>query len=123
LVVGGQTLAQFSMQPIPSLIHFDAMILFFLVIFRHFVIYILNKFCHKFIVLFLKKNLQKIGHICLKHERVLKIFLISSFEYHQIWLNTLMDFAQANIKKFKKKKKKSRSLWFFWFFFYDLSLV
>jgi hypothetical protein len=34
--IGDQTLAQFSMKPIPSLIHFDAMILFFLVIFAPF---------------------------------------------------------------------------------------
>jgi len=42
----------------------------------------------------LKKTCQKTKkncHTCLQYERVLKIFLLSYSEFHQTWLNILMD--------------------------------
>jgi hypothetical protein len=51
-----------------------------------------------------KKNL-KIHHNCLQHERVLKIFVLSNFECHQICVNVLMDHCHlSNITKLKKKQ-------------------
>jgi hypothetical protein len=44
----------------------------------------------------------KTNHNCLQHERVLKIFLLSYFDYCQDWLNILMDDHQlSNITKLK----------------------
>jgi hypothetical protein len=49
-----------------------------------------------------KKNL-KIHHNCLQHERVLKIYVLSNFECHQICVNVLMDDCHlSNIAKLKK---------------------
>jgi hypothetical protein len=59
----------------------------------------------------LKKSPQNIkffakNHNCLRHERVLKIFLLSYFEYHQFWLNVLMDDHHlSNIAKYYFLKK------------------
>ncbi len=55
-------------------------------------------FCHTYFVL---KNRQKTKflfknhHDCLQFERMLKIFLLPCFEYHQIWLNILWTMATS----------------------------
>jgi hypothetical protein len=41
---------------------------------------------------------------------VLKDFLVSYLQYHQIWLNALMDDPHlTNITKFKRKKKEKKN--------------
>ncbi len=69
-------------------------------------------YCHKFSVSREKKKLvEKITqncHNCLQHESVLKIFLLSYFEYRQIWLNiTLDDLATWATSQIWKKKNFS----------------
>jgi hypothetical protein len=42
---------------------------------------------------------------CLPNERMqLKIFLLSYFEYHQVWLNMFMD--DGHLSKIEKNKKE-----------------
>ncbi len=51
--------------------------------------------------------MQKTATTAHNMKRVLKIFLLSYFEYCQIWLNIHMDDCHlSNITKLKKKKKK-----------------
>ncbi len=45
----------------------------------------------KFAIFWIKKKILKICHNFLQCKRVLKIFVLSSFEYHQICQNTVMD--------------------------------
>jgi hypothetical protein len=55
-----------------------------------------------------KKKILKIHHNCLQHERVLKIFVLSNFECHQICVNVLMDDCHfSNITKLKKNNTAS----------------
>ncbi len=50
------------------------------------------------------KEIAKSCHNCVQYESVLKIFLLSYFEYHQICLNIFMDDHHlSNITKLKKK--------------------
>jgi hypothetical protein len=56
-----------------------------------------------------KLSIAKNCHNCLQYERVLQIFLLSSFEYHQIWLNILVNYPHlSNITKLKKKTPGER---------------
>jgi hypothetical protein len=53
---------------------------------------------------FLNIKIAKNFHNCLRYENMLKIFLLTYFEYDQIWLNMLMDhFHLSNITKLKNK--------------------
>jgi len=55
-----------------------------------------------------KKKILKIHHNCLQHERVLKNFVLSNFECHQICVNVLMDDCHLrNITKLKKTNTAS----------------
>jgi hypothetical protein len=49
----------------------------------------------------------KITLASLQHERMLKIFLFSYFEYHQIWLNILMDEQNGRTHVQEDKKEPS----------------
>ncbi len=57
-----------------------------------------------------KENWKKITKNCqnyLQHERMLKNFLLSYFEYCQIWLSILMDDCHlSNVTKLGEFKKK-----------------
>jgi hypothetical protein len=49
-------------------------------------------------------KIAKSCHNCLQYESMLKIFLLSYFEYREIWLNMLMDHCHlSNITKLKNK--------------------
>jgi hypothetical protein len=53
-------------------------------------------------------KVTKSDYNCLKYESVLQIFLLSYFEYWQIWLNILMDdFIEQHDKIEMKGKKKN----------------
>jgi hypothetical protein len=56
-----------------------------------------------------KKKLQNLPQTCIQQEMVLKMFLLSYFEYHQIWLNILMDDIRhlSKITKLQKEKKNT----------------
>jgi hypothetical protein len=56
--------------------------------------------------LFFGTKIAKNHHNCLEYEKVLKIFLLSNFEYSQIWLNILPNDHQHlhSITKFWLKK-------------------
>jgi hypothetical protein len=59
-------------------------------------------------------KVTKSDYNCLKYENVLQIFLLSYFEYWQIWLNILMDdFHWATSQNWKKKKKKKKYTTFY----------
>jgi hypothetical protein len=83
------------------------------------------------ILWFWKRNAKNIYIKKIRIYRVLKIFLLSYFEYRQIWLNILMDNCQcsskifSNLFKVSKKcskislpppKKKTGNLWYFWLY-------
>jgi hypothetical protein len=55
---------------------------------------------------FLNIEIAKNFHNCLQYESMLKIFLLTYFEYSQIWLNMLMDHCHlSNITKLKNKTR------------------
>ncbi len=65
------------------------------------------KLCGEFSPFCTKKIFLWKKFITIVHERVLKIFMFSYFEWHQIWLNILMDVHHlSNITKLKKEKRE-----------------
>jgi hypothetical protein len=54
---------------------------------------------------------QKIVTKCLQYERVVKIFLLSYFEYCQIWLNILMDDCHLRAASPNRDKTLKNTKW------------